>query len=65
MPLGRPVDLYYYERCLPVIGAAIDERLGQADAEALLAAAVAPDAVDLQRPRASEVSAVAREESSR
>ena len=62
---GRPVDLYYYERCLPVIGAAVNERLGQADAEALLAAAVAPDAVDLPRPRASEVSAVAREESSR
>ena len=65
MPLGARVDLYYYERCLPVIGAAVNERLDQADAEALLAAAVAPDAADLPRPRASEVSAVAREESTR
>jgi hypothetical protein len=48
---GRRVDPYYYERCLPVIAAAVAGRMGRADADARLVAAVAPD---LPRPRAYE-----------
>jgi hypothetical protein len=50
---GLGVDLYYYERCLPVIAAAVDDRLDPGDAGALLAAAVAPDshAAAVPRPR--------------
>lgn len=40
---AAPVDLYYYERCLPVIAAAVTGRVGREDADAALAAAVATD----------------------
>lgn len=44
---GAAVDLYYYERCLPVVAAAVTGRVDWADVDAALAAAVVPD---LPRP---------------
>lgn len=48
---GEPVDLYYYEKALPVIAAAVTEPMDRASAAAALAAAVVPQAVTVPWPR--------------
>ncbi|MGX6607997.1 glycosyltransferase family 2 protein [Micromonosporaceae bacterium Da 78-11] len=50
---GEPVDLYYYEKALPVIAAAVTEPMDRPSADAALAAAVVPQAVTVPRPRSA------------
>ncbi|MFI5492363.1 glycosyltransferase family 2 protein [Actinoplanes sp. NPDC051859] len=59
---GLPVDPCYYERCLPVIAAALAGQLNREDAETALAAAVAPDIPGPRTP--DSVSATSEEVSS-
>lgn len=62
---GRPVDMYYYEKALPMIAVAVTNRVDHAAADAALAAAVVPDAVAVPRPRAGHRSTAAHEEATR
>jgi len=50
---GEPVDLYYYEKSLPVIAAAVTQLMDRASADAALATAVVPDGVTVPRPRSA------------
>lgn len=51
---AAPVDLYYYERSLPVIAAAVAGRLDRAGADAALAAAVVPETAGVPQPRPAQ-----------
>ncbi|GAA0476499.1 hypothetical protein Aca07nite_87060 [Actinoplanes capillaceus] len=59
----EPVDMYYYERCLPLFAAAVNGQLDTAPAEAALAAAVAPQSrrSGIPEQRSSEPHAVMKE----